>query len=103
MTGRISDEGAAPQEAVEGAVAELERLKETLQRAGSGEVGAGELQRAVNDYVRDHRDALTTAAVAVGEQVRSQMLAELYRLRAQLLQQRAGGKSLPHTIERAGE
>jgi hypothetical protein len=102
MTGRISDE-AEPHEALKEAGAELKRLKETLQRAGSGQTGAGELQRAVNDYMRDHREALTTAAAAVGEQVRSQMLAELYRWRAQLLQQRAGGKSVPNTTERAEE
>jgi hypothetical protein len=111
MTGPAADEGGARQEPVEGArpepvetaVADLERLKETLQRAGRGEAGATEVQRAVTDYWRDHGDALTTVATAVGEQARSQMLAELYRWKAQLLQQGVGGLSTPSPARPADE
>ena len=91
VPGPAPGERGVPQEPAEAAVAALESLKEALQRAGNGEAGTPEVQRAVTDYWRDHGDALTTAATAVGEQVRSQILAELYRWKAQLLQQGIGG------------
>jgi hypothetical protein len=99
-TGAAPGERGVPQEPVEAAVAALESLKETLQQAGHGEAASTGVQRAVTDYWRDHGDALTTAATAVGEQVRSQMLAELYRWKAQLLQQGIGGSPAPDPAER---
>ncbi|HET8588492.1 MAG TPA: hypothetical protein VFM01_02585 [Nakamurella sp.] len=95
MTVTTGGESSGRVSGVEDALADLDELKETLRRAAGGQEGATRLQQAVQDYVRDHHEALTMAAAAVGEEVRSQILAQLYRWRAQLGQQLPTGESTP--------
>jgi hypothetical protein len=71
------------------AASELERFQELLRRAAQGQAELGEVQRSLSDYWREHGQSLATAAAAVGEQTRGQMLAQLYAWRAQLGQQLA--------------
>jgi hypothetical protein len=72
------------------ATADLEHLRDLLRRAGQGQAGAGEVTEALNRYWSDHRNTLKTAARAVGEEVRGQMLDRLYRMREQVGRQLAG-------------
>jgi len=84
---------------LDAAVTGLEQLKAMLQRAGRGEAEAGEVPEAVTGYLRDHKDTLTAAATAVGQEVRSQLLAELYRWRAQLQASGRPARSPPRSSD----
>jgi hypothetical protein len=103
MTVPTGSESSGRLPGVEDAVAGLDELKQTLRRAAGGQEGATRVQQAVQDYVRAHHEALTMAAAAVGEEVRSLILAQLYRWRAQLDQQLPTGESTPTPVGPAKE
>ena len=93
MTGPTVPSGPVTQAAFDHAAEELGRLRDLLQRAGRGQVDPRQVQRAVHDFMHDHGDALSLAATSVGEQVRLQVLAQLYQWRTQLAQQRTGDQA----------
>jgi len=71
-------------QSVEQALADLQRLRELLTRAGSGQVDQSELREALSAYWRGNKPVLTMLAAAVGEQLRRQTLQALYEWRANL-------------------
>jgi hypothetical protein len=71
-------------ESLERAEADLGEIRDLLVAAGRGGASATELQAALQRYLRAHSPALQEAAYALGEEVRVQLLEELYRWRAQL-------------------
>ncbi|MGY1732405.1 hypothetical protein ACI798_12880 [Geodermatophilus sp. SYSU D01045] len=75
------------------AAAELERLQELLRRAGRERADPGEVAQAVGDYWRHHGPALQTAAAALGDAARGQLLAQLYRMRDELGRQLQGQRA----------
>jgi hypothetical protein len=79
-----------PAAQMEAATADLQHLQDLLRRAGQGQAGAGEVTESLNRYWSDHRDAFKIAARALGEEVRGQMLDQLYRMREQLGRQLEG-------------
>ena len=87
MTRPTDPERPDPSSPLTAATSDLERLQEVLRRAASGRAGVGEVTEAAARYWSDHGEALQATAAALGEEVRRQMLAELYRMRAQLAQQ----------------
>lgn len=80
-------EKPSPDEPLAAATADLGQLQDLLRRAAQGQAGVGELKEAVGSYWADHGDALKRAAAALGETARSQMLAQLYQMRAAVNQQ----------------
>ena len=85
--------GAEPGQPIEAAQADLERLRDMLQRAAQGQADPTELKGSVQDYLSEHGPVLRTAAASLTEQARLQLLDELYKWRGQLdeqLQQRKG-------------
>ena len=66
------------------ALADLNALRELLQRAGRSEVGPAQMTGAMRDYWHDHGPLVRRAASAAGEQLRLQALSELYKWRNQL-------------------
>jgi hypothetical protein len=72
---------------LEKAVTGLGDLRELLLRADRGEVGAGEFRGELVRFWQGNKDGLTQAAAAVGEQIRHQLLRQLYEWRAQLQRQ----------------
>lgn len=78
---------------MEAATADLEHLQDLLRRAAQGQAGAGEVMKWVDHYRGDHGDALKAAAGALGEEVRGQMLEQLYRMHEQVERQLQGQRS----------
>jgi hypothetical protein len=87
MTTPTPPEPSATPESVTAAVSDLERLQELLQRAGQSQADLGEVTQALSGYWRDHSRSVAAVAAGLGEEVRRQMLAELYTWRARLAQQ----------------
>lgn len=84
----MSDQRAPlDQDLVDAAIADLDELRELLQRASRGDLDPDQVLEALRAYWRDHGPALRHAASAVGELVRLQALSELYKWRAQLAAQ----------------
>ena len=79
--GRSGDITKAQFEAAEAALADI---RESLLAAARGDVNAADLSRSLLGYFEQHGPVLQSAAVAVGEQVRRQLLEQLYGWRAQL-------------------
>lgn len=75
------------QEQVEAAIADLDELRELLQRASRDDLDPDQVLEALRVYWRGHGPALRYAASAVGELVRLQALSQLYEWRAQLAAQ----------------
>jgi hypothetical protein len=65
-------------------VEDLSAVREQLMSAGRGEVSAGVVRASLQEYWHAHGSTLRAAAVSVGEELRKQSLAELYKWRAQL-------------------
>jgi hypothetical protein len=78
---------------MEAATADLEHLQDLLRRAAQGQAGGSEVMEWVRHYRSDHGDALKAAAGALGEEVRGQMLDQLYRMREQVERQLQGQRS----------
>lgn len=74
---------------VERATADLEDLRQLLERVGGGEIDPTEVRVALEAYWDAHRPVLVAIAAALGEQLRVQALQALYQWRAEL------GRSLP--------
>lgn len=66
------------------AQADLSYIRESLLNAARGDVDAAELRRSLAGYVEQHGPVLRSAAAAVGEGVRQQLLEQLYDWRDQL-------------------
>jgi hypothetical protein len=66
------------------AEADLAAVRETLQRAGRGEVGWAELERTVRGYWAEHGPTIRQAGAAVVEAARLQALDRLYEWRSRL-------------------
>jgi len=69
---------------VERATADLEDLRQLLERAREGQIDPGELRMSLETYWRAHRPVLVALAAALGEQLRGQALQALYQWRAEL-------------------
>jgi hypothetical protein len=69
---------------IEAAEAALAHVRESLLAAARGDVDATDLRRSLLGYVDQHGPALRGAAATVGEEVRRQLLEQLYGWRAQL-------------------
>ena len=84
----MTDENAIPdrdlRDPLVAAVEDLSRVRELLITAGRGEVSASVVRASLQEYWHAHRSTLRAAAVSVGEELRRQSLAELYKWRAQL-------------------
>jgi len=80
----------------ESATAALEELHRLLVAAGEGNAEPKEVVVAMKAYWSNHDDVLRTAASAMGEQVRLQVLQELYKWRDQLASQIIPRSSAPH-------
>jgi hypothetical protein len=78
-------------ESLEGAEAELGEIRRLLAAAGRGQVSVTDLQAALQRYLDRNGEALRDAAWSVGEQLRTRMIEELYRWRAQLQSQLPSG------------
>ena len=78
---------AAPDAALQAAIADLEELRQVLLRASRGTAETTEVKIALQDYWRDHRDALRSTARALADQMRAQTLEALYAWRDQLGEQ----------------
>ena len=76
--------GAVPDAALQAATADLEQLRQVLQRASHGTADPTEVGMALQDYWREHRGTLRSAAGALAEQLRGQALEALYGWRDQL-------------------
>jgi hypothetical protein len=74
-------------EPLEAAQAGLAGIRERLEAAGRGEATAGEVKAALQGYLDVHGPTIKAAAASVGEEARSQVLAELYKWRAQIAAQ----------------
>ena len=68
-------------------MADLAEIRESLLAAGRGDVAVMELTDSLRGYLEQHGPVLRMAAVSVGEEVRRQLLAQLYGWRGQLEQQ----------------
>lgn len=68
----------------EAAEAALAKIRESLLAAAQGDVDANDLRRSLLGYMEQHGPVLRSAAVAVGEEVRRQLLEQLYGWRDQL-------------------
>lgn len=81
-------EGAVPgpprPDPLAAAADELAQVRERLIAAGRGEADSAEVGASLKEYLETHRPALQEAAASLGEEVRQQALAELYRWRAEL-------------------
>lgn len=71
-------------EAAQAAQAALGHIRESLLAAERGDVDATELRRSLLGYWEEHGPVLRSAAVTVGEEVRRQLLEQLYGWREQL-------------------
>jgi len=84
----VTDENAGPdpdsRDRLVAAVEDLSHLRELLMTAGRGEVSASVVRASLQEYWHAHGSTLRAAAVSVGEELRRQSLAELYKWRAQL-------------------
>ena len=76
--------GRGGPESLETAARDLDRVRDLLLAAGRGQAGAEEVKASVTGYLDLHGPAQREAARSVGENLRVQLLAELYRWRAQL-------------------
>jgi hypothetical protein len=74
---------------VDAAIAGLNDLRDRLLRAERGEAAPDELWNALTSYRRDHGLLLRTVAWSMGELVRVQALAALYKWKEQLSAQLA--------------
>jgi hypothetical protein len=83
------------------ATADLQRLQALLRRAAQGQADVGQVKESLRSYWQDNGAALTTAAAALSDEVRRQMLAELYEMRSRLGQQ-LGNRTSPPPRGRAG-
>jgi hypothetical protein len=72
---------------LEAAEADLRRIREALAAAARGELDATGLTGSMREYLDQHGPVLRSAATAVGEEVRRQLLDQLYRWRTQLDEQ----------------
>jgi hypothetical protein len=72
---------ALSQEGLQNAVADIAAL---LLQLGQGQQGAGDVQQVLDTFWTQHGDALSASAATLGEQVRQQLLAQLYGWRGQL-------------------
>lgn len=61
-----------------------------MRNVARGEADLSEVQRSLTGYWTDHSQALAVAATAMSEEVRAQMLEQLYGWRDQLGRQVAG-------------
>jgi hypothetical protein len=86
---------------LEAAEADLNRVRESLAAAGRGEVDATELINALRAYLDQHGPAFRSAAAAVGEDVRRQLLEQLYSWRTQLDEQ-LGSSRRPQPEKQSG-
>lgn len=66
------------------AVAGLARLREQLIAASRGQGGAADVKGALQEFLDAHGPTIQAAASSVGEELRRQVLAELYKWRASL-------------------
>jgi hypothetical protein len=73
----------------------LARVRECLLAAAQGDVDATDLRRSLLGYVEQHGPVLRSAAVAVGEEVRRQLLEQLYGWRDQLDDQLGSHRKRP--------
>jgi hypothetical protein len=69
---------------LQSAEADLSRVRDSLAAATRGDLDAAELPAALRTYLDQHGPTLRAAATAVGEEVRRQLLEQLYAWRAQL-------------------
>jgi hypothetical protein len=84
--------GDPPDEQLRAAEADLARLRESLRAAGRGELDAGELWASSREYLEQHGPVIRGVAATVGEEVRRQLLAQLYGWRRQLDAQLGSGR-----------
>jgi hypothetical protein len=68
----------------EAAEAALDDIRESLLAAARGDVDATDLKRSLLGYFEQHGPVLQSTAVTVGEEVRRQLLEQLYGWRDQL-------------------
>ena len=73
-----------PREPLDIARADLEHIRETVQRATRGEVQPEDLKDTLQNYWREHGPTVKDAASSLTEEVRLQVLGELYKWREQL-------------------
>jgi hypothetical protein len=88
-----SGAGEPTRESLAAAEADLAQLREVLQAAARGAVGAEELKRSAQSYLAEHGATLRGAAISVGEEARRGVLDQLYAWRAQLSTQLPARKS----------
>jgi hypothetical protein len=69
---------------VDAAIADLDELRDLLQRASRGNLEPDQVLEALRAYWHDHGPVLRSVALSVGELVRLQALSELYKWRDQL-------------------
>ena len=88
----------AAERTFEAAEAALDHIRESLLATARGDVDATDLRRSLLGYFEQHGPVLRSAAVTVGEQVRRQLLEQLYGWRDQLGDQLAAiGDRPPET------
>ncbi len=102
MTGPEREDPASPEPGqppsagpLDAATADLERLQAVLRRAAQGQAGVGEVTDSLRSYWQDNGAALTAAATALGDEVRRQMLGQLYQMRDRLDEQLGNRTSPP--------
>jgi len=87
MTRPTEGLGQQSEASIEAAIRDLAQLRQQLLRASRGDVAAAEVRDSLRGYWSSHRSVLTAAVAAVGEQVRLQVLQQLYDWRSQLTRQ----------------
>lgn len=69
---------------LETAVGDLTQIRESLVAAARTDLAATDLTDSLREYVERHGPVLRSAAASVGEEVRRQLLEQLYGWREQL-------------------
>ena len=72
---------------LQAAEADLANVRQTVLSVARGDADAMELKDSVRSYLDQHGPVLRAAAAAVGEEVRRQLLDQLYRWRRQVEEQ----------------
>jgi hypothetical protein len=98
VSARPGEEDAGGQ-APESAITDV---RELLQAAARGDVDAAQVTESLQGYLEQHGPALRSSAAAAGEEVRQQLLRQLYGWRSQLDQQ-LGPRSGPPPHRSPGE
>ena len=91
MTARPGEQEPGASSTPEDALADV---RELLQAAARGDADTTQVTESLRGYLDEHGPALRSAAAATGEEVRQQLLRQLYGWRSQLDQQ-LGNRSGP--------